>query len=100
MPQTTATTAKATQAPRVHPRRPAKPRAGAAGAGGEARAAEARATVASRVTASAISRRPSRSKRSICQPSSLAIAASGGSGLTATGLPTARSIGRSESESE
>ena len=30
----------------------------------------------------------------------LASSASGGSGLTATGLPTARSIGRSESESE
>ena len=58
------------------------------------------ATVASSVTAIATSRRPRRSKRSVSQPSSLAIAASGGSGLTATGLPTARSIGRSESESE
>ena len=46
------------------------------------------------------SRRPSRSKRRISQPSSRATRASSESGLTATGWPTARSIGRSDSESE
>ena len=44
-------------------------------------------------------RRPSRSKRRTSQPSSRATRASSASGLTATGWPTARSIGRSDSES-
>src|SRR3982750_4701992 len=74
--------------------------AGGGGGGGATRLAPKPATVARKVTARATRRRPRRSKRRTCQPSSRAIAASGGSGLTATGLPTARSIGRSESESE
>src|SRR5204863_7875945 len=44
-------------------------------------------------------RRPSRSKRSTSQPSSRATRESSASGFTATGWPTARSIGRSDSES-
>ena len=47
----------------------------------------------------AFRRRPSCSKRMTSQPSSRATRASSASGLTATGWPTARSIGRSDSES-
>ena len=50
--------------------------------------------------AAAFSRRPSCSKRMTSQPSSRATRRSSASGLTATGWPTARSIGRSDSESE
>ena len=58
-------------------------------------------TAAATTVAPAIaSRRPSFSKRITRQPSLAAIRASSASGLTATGLPTARSIGRSEAESE
>ena len=46
------------------------------------------------------SRRPSLSKRMIRQPSSRATRSSTRSGFTATGWPTVRIIGRSDSESE
>ena len=46
------------------------------------------------------SRLPSRSNRITRHPPAAAILASSASGFTATGLPTARSIGRSEAESE
>src|SRR6202000_1875719 len=52
------------------------------------------ATVARIVTATAVRRRPSRSKRSTCQSSSLAIAASGGSGVSATRVPPPRKHAR------
>ena len=53
-----------------------------------------------RAAAAAIrSRRPRRSNRMISHPSSRATRASSLSGLTATGCPTSRSIGRSDSES-
>ena len=60
----------------------------------------ANAIQTSTLTPAIASRRPSRSNRMTCQPSSAAIRASSASGLTATGLPTARSMGRSEAESE
>ncbi len=62
------------------------------------RARDAAAPATPRATA--FSRRPSRSKRRISQPSARATRRSSASGLTTTGCPTSRSIGRSDSESE
>ena len=58
------------------------------------------AAAAASAAAATFRRRCRRSKRRISQPSSRATRASVLSGLTATGWPTARSIGRSDSESE
>src|SRR6185295_15312181 len=55
---------------------------------------------ASAKAATAFRRRPSCSKRMISQPSWRATRRSSASGLTTTGWPTVRSIGRSDSESE
>ena len=57
-------------------------------------------SAARRIAAAAFNRRPRVSKRMTAQPSSRATRVSTASGLTATGWPTARSIGRSDSESE
>src|SRR4051812_48340985 len=57
-------------------------------------------SAASPSAAPAFSRRPRVSKRRTAHPSSRATRARTASGFTATGWPTARSIGRSDSESE
>ena len=72
----------------------------AADAGARARPRRPRARASGRPRAAILQPRPSVSKRMISQPSSRATRASSASGLTATGCPTARSIGRSDSESE
>ena len=78
------------------------PRVAAAAAAAGRRGSRRRLPVAPRRSPRprSCSRRASLSKRMIRQPSSRAIRSSSASGFTATGWPTARSIGRSDSESE